>query len=106
MKEALYLQPGNGGIPEKGLVPYIDIQGMEDFCMACRQLGYPFKVDSAEGFDMGDSSGRFSYVEDPDGTLMELVELRKSGVFINPKKDGPKKAIVPMVGHDDEDPQE
>lgn len=54
--------------------------------------GYPFMVDSANSFDMGDAAGRFTYIEDPDGTLIEFVEthkvpiLKKIGWYINLKK--------------------
>jgi len=41
------------------------------------QAGYNFTVDSANSFSMGSSAGRFCYVEDPDGTLIELVETHK-----------------------------
>jgi len=38
---------------------------------------------------MGDAGGRFAYVEDPDGTLIEMVEthkvpiLKKLGLYFN-----------------------
>jgi catechol 2,3-dioxygenase-like lactoylglutathione lyase family enzyme len=54
--------------------------------------GFPFVVDSANSFDMGDAAGRFTYIEDPDGTLIEFVEthkvpiLKKIGWYINLKK--------------------
>ena len=35
--------------------------------------GYEFTVDSGD-FEMGNAAGRFAYVEDPDGTLIEFVE--------------------------------
>jgi catechol 2,3-dioxygenase-like lactoylglutathione lyase family enzyme len=53
--------------------------------------GYPFSVDSADSFSMGSSAGRFCYVEDPDGTLIELVEthkvpiVKKFGWYLNLK---------------------
>ncbi len=40
---------------------------------------------------MGESGGRFAYVEDPDGTLIEMVEthkipvLKKLGFYLNLK---------------------
>lgn len=39
--------------------------------------GFPFTVDSASSFDMGEAAGRFAYIEDPDGTLIEFVETHK-----------------------------
>ncbi len=38
---------------------------------------YDFTVDSSNSFSMGSSAGRFCYLEDPDGTLIELVETHK-----------------------------
>jgi hypothetical protein len=31
-----------------------------------------FTVDSNNSFEMDNASGRFCYIEDPDGTLIEL----------------------------------
>jgi catechol 2,3-dioxygenase-like lactoylglutathione lyase family enzyme len=54
-----------------------DVTGMDNLKQHCSQVGRPFTVDSATGFDMGDSSGRFAYTEDPDGTLIEFIETHK-----------------------------
>lgn len=54
-----------------------EISGMEHMRRRCQDLGYPFTVDSGESFDMGEAAGHFSYVEDPDGTLIEFVETHK-----------------------------
>jgi len=57
-----------------------DVTGMKVFGEECRRRGFPFTVDSCpsdEVFDMGDASGHFTYIEDPDGTLIEFVETRK-----------------------------
>jgi catechol 2,3-dioxygenase-like lactoylglutathione lyase family enzyme len=45
------------------------------------QLGYGFTVDSANSFDMGEAAGRFSYIEDPDGTWIEFVQTHKVPVM-------------------------
>jgi hypothetical protein len=34
-------------------------------------------MDYSEDFDMGLASGHFTYIEDPDGTLIEFVETHK-----------------------------
>jgi catechol 2,3-dioxygenase-like lactoylglutathione lyase family enzyme len=53
---------------------------------------YPFTIDSGESFGMESAAGRFAYVEDPDGTLIELVEthklpiLKKIGWYLDLKK--------------------
>lgn len=57
-----------------------DVSGMKDFGKFCASKGHPFTVDSCPGdieFDMGEASGHFTYVEDPDGTLVEFVETHK-----------------------------
>jgi len=54
-----------------------DIQGMDALQKECNEKGFPFTVDSSDTFDMGEAGGRFSYVEDPDGTWIEFVETHK-----------------------------
>ncbi len=57
-----------------------DVTNMQNFRDFCKEKGFPFTVDSCpndEHFDMGDASGRFTYIEDPDGTLIEFVETHK-----------------------------
>lgn len=54
-----------------------DIIGMSKLKQECADKGFPFTVDSADTFDMGVASGRFSYIEDPDGTLIEFVETHR-----------------------------
>ncbi len=51
-----------------------DINGMDDMRKLCESKGYPFTCDSSDSFDMGEAAGHFSYIEDPDGTLIEFVE--------------------------------
>ena len=70
-----------------------DIQGMEAMREKCTAAGHPFTVDSgADSFDMGEAAGHFSYIEDPDGTLIEFVEthkvpiMKKFGWFLDLKK--------------------
>jgi catechol 2,3-dioxygenase-like lactoylglutathione lyase family enzyme len=54
-----------------------DIQGMAEMKERAAAQGHPFTVDSSGSFDMGEAAGYFSYVEDPDGTLIEFVETHK-----------------------------
>ncbi len=54
-----------------------DTHGMQFLKEECKEKGHPFTVDSADTFDMGVAAGRFSYIEDPDGTLIEFVEAHK-----------------------------
>jgi catechol 2,3-dioxygenase-like lactoylglutathione lyase family enzyme len=76
-----------------------DVQGMDDLKKECEKNGFPFTVDSGSTFDMGEAGGRFSYIEDPDGTWIEFVEthkvpiLKKLGWYINLKNRKPGKHL-------------
>ena len=81
-----------------------DINGMDTLRQKCEEKGYPFTVDSQRAhenhsFDMGEAAGYFSYVEDPDGTLIEFVEthkipvIKKLGWYINLRKKNPEKNL-------------
>ncbi len=57
-----------------------DIINMRDFEKHCNAHGVKFTVDSCpdgSDFDMGQAAGHFTYIEDPDGTLIEFVETYK-----------------------------
>ena len=83
-----------------------DIGGMDLFREQCKAAGHPFTVDSRrpngveeEVFDMGEASGDFAYIEDPDGTLIELVEahriplLKKLGWYLDLSKRDRAKSL-------------
>lgn len=82
-----------------------DISGMDSLKKDCELKGFPFTVDSSvkhnkdNSFDMGEAAGHFSYIEDPDGTLIEFVEthkvpiLKKFGWYLNLKNRDPKKPL-------------
>lgn len=76
-----------------------DISGMATLKDLCASRGYPFTVDSSDSFDMGEAAGHFSYIEDPDGTLIEFVEthkipiLKKLGWYLNLRKRNPEKPL-------------
>ena len=83
-----------------------DITGMDAMKKFCAEKGHPFTVDSCpdgETFDMGDASGRFAYIEDPDGTLVELVEtgkvpiVKKLGFGIDMTKRNPSKPLPKIL---------
>lgn len=77
-----------------------DIIGMKEMQALCESKGHPFTVDSANSFDMGEAAGHFSYIEDPDGTLIEFVEthkvpvLKKIGWYLNLKKRPAEKPLA------------
>lgn len=54
-----------------------DIQNMQALKENAEKHHVTFQVDSEAAYDMGDAAVRFAYVEDPDGTLIELVETNK-----------------------------
>ena len=54
-----------------------DIRDMKALGEELEAAGFPFTVDSSSSFDMGEASGQFTYVEDPDGTWIEFVETHK-----------------------------
>jgi catechol 2,3-dioxygenase-like lactoylglutathione lyase family enzyme len=66
-----------------------DVNDMDKLKTECEKAELPFIIDSANSFDMGEAAGRFSYIEDHDGTLIEFVQthklpvLKKWGWFLN-----------------------
>jgi hypothetical protein len=52
---------------------------------------------------MGAAAGHFSYIEDPDGTLIEFIEthripiLKKIGWYLNLKKRNPTKPLPSWI---------
>jgi catechol 2,3-dioxygenase-like lactoylglutathione lyase family enzyme len=76
-----------------------DTLDMDGLGKKLKSAGYDFVVDSANSFDMGDAAGRFTYIIDPDGALIEFVEthkvpiMKKWGWFINLKKRGTRKPL-------------
>lgn len=76
-----------------------DVKGMDQLKKECNAKGFEFTVDSKNSFDMGEAAGRFSYIEDPDGTLIEFVETHKIpiwenlGWYLNVKNKPPEKPI-------------
>lgn len=65
----------------------------------CAEKGFNFTVDSANSFDMGVAAGRFAYIEDQDGGLIEFVEthklpmIKKIGWFMKLEGRDPEKSL-------------
>lgn len=79
-----------------------DINGMDELREKVKTLGFPFTVDSAkqgDTFDMGEAAGSFSYIQAPEGTLIEFVEthkvplLKKFGIYLKLKNRKPNKPL-------------
>lgn len=77
-----------------------DIKNMQSLKETCEKNGHPFTVDGGSGFEMGEAAGHFTYIEDPDGTLIEFVEtkkipiLKKFGWYLDLKKRAPEKPLA------------
>jgi catechol 2,3-dioxygenase-like lactoylglutathione lyase family enzyme len=85
-----------------------DMNGMDELKAYCQSKGFPFTVDSKKShegnsFDMGEAAGHFSYIEDPDGTLIEFVEthrvpiLKKFGWYLDMRKRDPNKSLPDWI---------
>lgn len=75
-----------------------DVRNMEAVKAETEAMGHPFVCDSGADFGMGEANGHFTYVEDPDGTLIEFVEtfripiIKKLGLYLDlAKKDDHKQ---------------
>jgi catechol 2,3-dioxygenase-like lactoylglutathione lyase family enzyme/uncharacterized glyoxalase superfamily protein PhnB len=77
-----------------------DIKNMQALKETCEKNGHPFTVDGGAGFEMGEAAGHFTYIEDPDGTLIEFVEtkklpiLKKFGWYLDLRKRAPEKPLA------------
>jgi catechol 2,3-dioxygenase-like lactoylglutathione lyase family enzyme len=87
-----------------------DVSNMRALEKKCESLGFPFTADSAlkqksdkESFEMGDAAGHFTYIEDPDGYLIEFVEthkipiMKKFGIYLNLRKRDPEKPLPDWI---------
>ena len=76
-----------------------DIKNMAALKAACEKAGHPFTIDGGAGFEMGEAAGHFTYIEDPDGSLIEFVEtkkipiLKKLGWYLDLRRRAPEKAL-------------
>lgn len=82
-----------------------DTIGMNLLREEVKSKGFPFTVDSANSFDMGEAAGHFAYISDPDGIPVEFVEthkvpiIKKLGWNFNLKNRDPDKSLAKwMVG--------
>jgi len=83
-----------------------DMHGMDDLRNEVKGKGFEFTVDSAsqgDTFDMGEAAGSFSYIQAPEGTLIEFVEthkvpiLKKLGIYINLNKRPSDKPLPRFI---------
>ncbi|REE05801.1 VOC family protein [Marinoscillum furvescens] len=68
-----------------------------------QQAGFPFSILSNPDFRMGDAGGHWGYMEDPDGTLIEMVEthhlpiIKKIGWKLNLSRRSPVRPVAPWI---------
>lgn len=80
-----------------------DVLNMDGLKKHASSMGIKFTVDSHESFAMANAAGRFCYAEDPDGTLIELVEthkipiFKKFGLYLNLKRRNQHKPLADWV---------
>ncbi len=76
-----------------------DVLDMDSLKNHALKNNFKFSVDSQNTFEMDNASGRFCYIEDPDGTLIELVEthkvpiLKKYGWFLDLRNRNKEKPL-------------
>ena len=78
----------------------LDVRGMKSLGEDLKSKGFGFTCDTDDALTMGGSTRvHCTYIEDPDGTLIELIEvfkipiIEKLGVFLNVEKRDPKKPL-------------
>ena len=91
---------GDSGFVHLGL----DVKGMTQLEIEFAKNGFPFTCDSTNALNMGNNTQvHCTYIEDPDGTLVELIEvykipiLKKIGWFLNVEKRDPKKPLPSWI---------
>jgi catechol 2,3-dioxygenase-like lactoylglutathione lyase family enzyme len=76
-----------------------DMRGMEALERECAVSGVRFILNSKNAVDVGDAEGHYSYIADPDGTLIEFIEtcriplIRRLRWYLDLRKRPPEKSI-------------
>ena len=76
-----------------------DAKGMKALGEDLKQKGFGFTCDSESALDMGTTKVHCTYIEDPDQTWLELIEvfkvpiIEKWGIFLNVEKRDPLKPL-------------
>ncbi|MFM6934746.1 MAG: VOC family protein [Flavobacteriales bacterium] len=88
-------QWGDHGFVHLGL----DVKGMRELETQLSAKGFPFRCDSLSALSMGNTKVHCVYIDDPDGTLIEMIEVfkvpivEKWGLFLNVEKRDPMKPL-------------
>ncbi|WP_258105244.1 VOC family protein [Marinoscillum sp. MHG1-6] len=78
----------------------LDVRGMKDLGEDLDAKGFGFTCDTKDTLDMGGTTRvHCTYIDDPDGILIEMIEvykipiLEKLGIFLNVEKRDPLKPL-------------
>ncbi len=81
----------------------LDVRGMKELGAALSREGYGFRCDSHDALDMGNTKVHCTYIDDPDETWLELIEVHKVpiiekwGIFLNVAKRDPEKPLPDLM---------
>lgn len=86
---------------DKGFVHLgFDVRGMSALGKDLEERGFGFTCDTDDALTMGGSTRvHCTYIEDPDGILIELIEvfkipiIEKLGIYLNVEKRNPRKPL-------------
>ncbi len=76
-----------------------DVKGMQALGKDLEAKGFPFTCDSSNALDMGNTKVHCTYIDDPDKTWLEMIEVykvpivEKWGIFLNVEKRDPLKPL-------------
>jgi catechol 2,3-dioxygenase-like lactoylglutathione lyase family enzyme len=77
----------------------LDVKGMRELETQMSEKGFPFTCDSQSALSMGNTKVHCVYIDDPDGTLIEMIEVfkvpivEKWGIYLNVEKRDPMKPL-------------
>lgn len=84
--------------------PWFDVRGMKELGDKLDEKGFGFTCDTNDVLSMGDSTKvHCTYIEDPDGTLIELIEvykipiIEKLGINLNVAKRPANKPLPDLM---------
>lgn len=86
---------GDSGFVHMGM----DVKGMNELGEKLAEKGYGFRCDSSNSLSMGKTRVHCTYIDDADGTLLELIEVykvpivEKWGIFLDVEKRDPLKPL-------------
>lgn len=76
-----------------------DVKGMQKLGDDLAKQGFGFTCDSNDALDMGNTKVHCTYIEDKDGTWLEMIEvykvpiIEKWGIYLNVEKRDPLKPL-------------